>query len=210
MGGNGGILIVDDETIVRESLASWLRADGYRVETAPDASAALHAMERTVFSVLLVDLKMPGKDGLQLLAEARQRQPHAAVILMTAYATVDTAVRAMKRGAHDYLVKPIDPEALSEIVSPLAGSLSRSRQAPREPGSAPEEAAASLVDDLAPSTSTNATAAASISLREMERTHVAKCLQQHGWNISRTARALGIDRVTLYNKIKRYRIRAER
>jgi DNA-binding NtrC family response regulator len=207
MTGKGSILIVDDEEIVRDSLASWLRADGYQVETASDGPTALRALEHTVFSVMLVDLKMPGMDGLQVLSEARQKQPHAAVILMTAYATVETAVQAMKHGAYDYLMKPIDPEALSEIVLPLAERRALPQEETREPANVFDPAVASLADDLVLPPNDNATKDSGGSLREMERRHVANCLQQHGWNISRTARALGIDRVTLYNKIKRYRIR---
>jgi two-component system, NtrC family, response regulator AtoC len=68
---------------------------------------------------MLVDLKMPGLDGLQVRVEAKKRQPDLVAVLMTAYATVDTAVQAMKQGAHDYLVKPFDPEELSQLVQRL-------------------------------------------------------------------------------------------
>jgi DNA-binding NtrC family response regulator len=207
MNGKGSILIVDDEEIVRDSLASWLRADGYQVETAPDGPTAARTMEHTVFSLMLVDLKMPRMDGLQVLSEARQKQPRAAVILMTAYATVETAVRAMKQGAHDYLVKPIDPEVLSQVVSRLAESPAVSLQGSRESGSAVGPAVVSFVGNRVLPASANTMTDTAVSLRAMERKHVAQCLRQHGWNISRTAKALGIDRVTLYNKIKRYQIR---
>ena len=119
MKGKGPILVVDDEEIVRGSLATWLEEDGFQVETAPDGPTALGKLRQRAFSIMLVDLKMPGMDGLQVLTEARQIQPDAAVILMTAYATVDTAVQAMKQGAHDYLVKPFEPEALSQMVDHL-------------------------------------------------------------------------------------------
>jgi len=119
MKGKGPILVVDDEEIVRDSLASWLEEDGYQVETAPDGPTALGKMEQRAYPIMLVDLKMPGMDGLHVLTEARKKQPDAAVILMTAYATVDTAVQAMKQGAHDYLVKPFEPEELSQMVGHL-------------------------------------------------------------------------------------------
>ncbi len=110
------VLVVDDEEIVRESLSGWLRKDGYTVAVAPDGKAALEALRADRWSVVLLDLKMPGMDGLQVLDEARRLRPEAAFVLMTAYATVDTAVAAMKLGAYDYLVKPFDPEELSLLV----------------------------------------------------------------------------------------------
>ena len=119
MDGKGLILVVDDEEVVRESLASWLEEDGYRVQTASDGPTALAMLGQQAFPIMLVDLKMPGMDGLHVLTEARRMQPDAAVILMTAYATVDTAVQAMKQGAHDYLMKPFEPEALSQMVAKL-------------------------------------------------------------------------------------------
>jgi len=119
MKAKGCILVVDDEEIVRDSLARWLEEDGYRVDTAPDGEAALAKLAEQAYVILLVDLKMPGIDGLQVLAQARTMQPDAAVIIMTAYATVDTAVQAMKQGAYDYLVKPFEPEELSLMVGKL-------------------------------------------------------------------------------------------
>jgi DNA-binding NtrC family response regulator len=113
------ILVVDDEALVRDSLASWLEEDGYQVDTAPDGQTALAMLGRQAYAVLLVDLKMPGISGLQVLSRARTMQPEAAVILMTAYATVETAVQAMKQGAHDYLMKPFEPEELSKMVGHL-------------------------------------------------------------------------------------------
>ncbi len=113
------ILVVDDEEIVRASLSEWLREDGYAVETAPDGSVAMDRIKAEPWAVLLVDLKMPGIDGLQVLEEAKKVQPDAPVIIMTAYATVDTAVQAMKMGAYDYLVKPFEPEELSLMMKKL-------------------------------------------------------------------------------------------
>ncbi len=110
------VLVVDDEEIVRESLRGWLAQDGLVVETAPEGTSALEKLRATEYGVVLVDLKMPGIDGLQVLEEARKLRPDAAVVLMTAYATVDTAVSAIKKGAYDYLVKPFDPEELSLLI----------------------------------------------------------------------------------------------
>jgi two-component system, NtrC family, response regulator AtoC len=110
------ILVVDDEEIVRESLQGWLAKDGYTVETAEDGPSALAKLRSGRRAILLVDLKMPGMDGLEVLAEAKKIQPELSVVIMTAYATVDTAVTAMKDGAYDYIVKPFDPEELSQMI----------------------------------------------------------------------------------------------
>src|SRR5512147_889930 len=113
------ILIVDDEEIVRESLSAWLEQDGYTLAVAPDGETAVEMLKAEPWSILLVDLKMPGMDGLQVLEEAKRLQPDISAVIMTAYATVDTAVTAMKIGAYDYLVKPFDPEELSLMIQKI-------------------------------------------------------------------------------------------
>ena len=110
------ILIVDDEEIVRESLASWLEEDGYEVKVAENAARALERLPEKEWNLAMVDLKMPGRDGIELMDEIRKVKPETIVIIMTAYATVDTAVQAMKKGAYDYIVKPFNPEDLSMTI----------------------------------------------------------------------------------------------
>ena len=123
------ILVVDDEEIVRESLSSWLRKDGYTVAAAADGPTALGMLRaEEAWSVILLDLKMTPMDGLQVLEEARTIRPDAAAVIMTAYATVDTAVRAMKLGAYDYLMKPFDPEELSLMVEKIVAQQSLRRE----------------------------------------------------------------------------------
>jgi two-component system response regulator AtoC len=122
------ILVVDDEEIVRESLGGWLEKDGYQVEAAADGPAAVAQLRARPWSILLCDLKMPGMDGLQVLETAKQLQPDLAVVIMTAYATVDTAVSAMKLGAYDYLMKPFDPEELSLMMQKIVAQQSLVRE----------------------------------------------------------------------------------
>ena len=122
------ILVVDDEEIVRESMAGWLEKDGYAVTTAPDGPTAVERLRAEPWSILLVDLKMPGMDGLGVLEEARKLRPDAVVVIMTAYATVDTAVTAMKMGAFDYLVKPFDPEELSLLTQKIVAQQALARE----------------------------------------------------------------------------------
>ncbi len=122
------ILIVDDEEIVRESLSGWLEKDGYQVSTAPDGPTALDKLREGLWSILLVDLKMPGMDGLQVLEAARKLHPEAAVVMITAYATVETAVKAIKIGASDYIVKPFDPEELSLMIQRIVGQQAIARE----------------------------------------------------------------------------------
>src|SRR5262245_10488289 len=101
------ILIVDDEDGVRSFLAEALEAQGTEIETAADGDEAAALLDRQGFDLVLTDLKMPGRDGLSLLAKIRAEQPETQVILLTAHGTVETAVQAMKDGAFDYLRKPI-------------------------------------------------------------------------------------------------------
>ena len=110
------ILVVDDEEIVRDSLSSWLEEDGYNVEAVESGKKALERIPAKNWDLMLVDLKMPGMDGIQLMDEVRKTNPDLLIIIMTAYATVDTAVKAMKKGAYDYFVKPFNPEDISLTI----------------------------------------------------------------------------------------------
>jgi DNA-binding NtrC family response regulator len=114
------ILVVDDEQHVRNSLATWFREEGYDVSVAAGGKEALATLAREGTNILLVDIKMPGMDGLELQRKVRELAPDATIIIMTAYASVETAVQALKEGAYDYIVKPFDPEAVSRLVRKAA------------------------------------------------------------------------------------------
>ncbi|MEO0231403.1 MAG: sigma-54 dependent transcriptional regulator [candidate division WOR-3 bacterium] len=110
------ILVVDDEKIVRESLYNWFSQEGYIVRTASDAYEALKILQEEVYHIVLVDIKMPRMDGLTLLKKIKEIDENLVVIIITAYPSVDSAVDALKHGAFDYLVKPIDPDQLNHII----------------------------------------------------------------------------------------------
>ncbi|BDG07230.1 diguanylate cyclase [Anaeromyxobacter paludicola] len=110
------VLLVDDERFARTVYSDYLRATGYEVAVAEDAAAALEALRARRFDVLITDVILPGSDGLELLAAAKQLDPDIEALVITALDRVDPAVRAMKSGASDYLVKPVTPEALQVAV----------------------------------------------------------------------------------------------
>ena len=110
------ILIVDDEESVRDSLFNWFIEDGYRVECAENAKKALSILQSDNFDIVLADIKMPGMDGLEMLKRIKSLRKDSIVIVMTAFATVDTAVQALKDGAFDYVTKPFDPDDLSHLI----------------------------------------------------------------------------------------------
>ena len=110
------ILIVDDEESVRDSLYNWFIEDGYHVECAENAKKALSMLENESFDIILADIKMPGMDGLEMLRRIKLLKSDSIVIVMTAFATVDTAVQALKDGAFDYVTKPFDPDDLSHLI----------------------------------------------------------------------------------------------
>ncbi len=112
------ILVVDDEEVMCESLAAWLREDGYLVDTACSGKDALEKARSADYAIYFVDLKMPGgMDGIETMMAVRRLHPEASIIIITAYATVDTAITAMKEGAQEYIVKPCNPEEISLLVS---------------------------------------------------------------------------------------------
>ncbi len=110
------ILVVDDEETICEALRAWFLMDGFEVEAALSGTDALDRLRDTSFDIYLVDVKMPGMDGIELLSRLKEQQPEAMVVMMTAHGSIQTAVEAMKRGAIDYLCKPIDPDELSLLM----------------------------------------------------------------------------------------------
>lgn len=124
MASNISILIVDDEESVRDSLYNWFIDDGYSVDCAENAKQALSILESKDFDIILADIKMPGMDGLEMHRRIKSLNKDSIVIIMTAFASVSTAVQALKDGAYDYITKPFDPDDLSHLIRNAASQIS--------------------------------------------------------------------------------------
>ena len=114
------VLVVDDEAIIRESLRDWLSDVGHQVLTAENGSKALEIIEKEKPGVAIVDLVMPGMDGIELLKKVREISPSIEVIIITAYGSIPTAITAMREGAYDYIEKPFCPEKAELLIKKLA------------------------------------------------------------------------------------------
>jgi len=128
------ILVVDDELIVRDSIKDWLEDEGFAVDTAESGPMALDLLSKQAYHLMLTDIKMPGMDGVEVLEKAKQDYPDLCVVMMTAYATVETAVEAMKIGALDYLLKPFDLDTLVPMVVRIYRDIELTREPRMEVG----------------------------------------------------------------------------
>ena len=126
--GSTKILIVDDELIMRESLAGWLERDGHAVQTAPSGEDALEMLKESRFDILLVDIKMEGISGLDVLRQVKENDPDVAVVMITAYGSIPTAIEAMKNGAYDYMLKPFDPNELGILIEKIVRHQNQARE----------------------------------------------------------------------------------
>jgi len=113
----GRILVVDDEDIVRTSCSRTLSPEGYELRLAKNGVEGLKMASEERFDLVLTDLKMPDMDGIEVLRIIKEKWPETAVIIVTGYQTVDTAVKAIKLGAYDYIEKPFTPDALISAVA---------------------------------------------------------------------------------------------
>ena len=114
------IMVVDDEEIVRESLFHWFKKYGHVVETASSGFEALDKLENYPFHILFVDIKMPGMDGIELLEKVKTEYPDTIIVIITAYGSIESAVKAMRIGASDYLLKPFKPDQLSLVMERIS------------------------------------------------------------------------------------------
>ena len=107
MNSNGSVLVAEDQDSARESLVELLRGEGYEVHEAADRNAAISLVGQLDLDLVLTDLMMPGADGLAVMKHVRDISPQTLVMIMSAHATVDTAIEAIRLGAQDYLLKPL-------------------------------------------------------------------------------------------------------
>lgn len=110
------ILVVDDEVFVRELLEEYFDRLDFDVQTVDSGDAGIDAVRTSPFGVVLLDLKMPGKDGIETLREIRKIDPLCLIIIMTGYPTIDSSIEALRAGAYDYVIKPFKLSELREVV----------------------------------------------------------------------------------------------
>lgn len=170
------LLLVDDDGLLRERLAMALSKRGLAVRTAANADEALALAESITPDKAVIDLKMPGRNGLQLLSEIRGVSPDTQCVILTGYGSIANAVDAMRLGAVNYLPKPADADQVLEAFRHSDGN-------GKEP-SVPEEIQAP-------------------SLAEAEWNHIQQVLSDCDGNVTRAAEKLGIPRRTLQRKLKK-------
>lgn len=175
---NRRVILVDDDTVFSAVLARALGARGFVVDTAADGSRALALIREHAPEFAVLDLKLGAENGLVLIPQLLAARPGLRILLLTGYASIATAVEAIKRGAHDYLAKPVDAD---QVVQALLGS-----------GSA---------DNAAPPT------AQTPPLKRLEWEHIQRVLTECDGNVSEAARRLGLHRRTLQRKLAKRPVR---
>ncbi|RUL73966.1 response regulator transcription factor [Dyella choica] len=180
--GSRPLLIVDDDATFVRVLTRALTSRGFEVLTAGNADEARALSQRHQPRHCVLDLKLGEENGLRLIPELRELVPDVRILLLTGYASIATAVEAIKRGAHDYLAKPVDADAVVRAL--LEGDTVQ--QGEDEVIDAPE---------------------APLALRRLEWEHIQRVLTECDGNISETARRLGMHRRTLQRKLSKHPVR---
>jgi len=172
-------LIVDDDSAFTRVLARAMTRRGFDVQVARDVTSAVSLARQTPPDLATVDLKMEGPSGLSLIPQLKQINPEVRILVLTGYASIATAVEAIKSGAHNYLPKPADAD---QILHVLEGEAEKTEETPPIPDTP-------------------------MSVSRLEWEHIQKVLQEHEGNISATARALGMHRRTLQRKLAKHPVR---
>ena len=194
------ILIVDDKENMRALLRDIL-ATRYDVTLAADGTAARASLESESYEVVLTDVRMPGLDGFELVRLVKERWPLTEVVMMTAFASVQAAVEAIRRGAYDYIQKPFDPDDVGLVVT---RALERHRERVSA-SSAPAASQAASESELAGLSYREALASA----RDRgSRDYLSALLKAFGGNVSRAAERAGLERESLHRLLRRHGIHA--
>jgi len=179
MTGKTGVLIIDDDAVFCQLLDKGLTRLGYHIMTAQNSDQALHVP--ILPDVVLLDMRLGEESGLGLVRPLQAKYPKAKIIIVTGYASLATAVTAVKQGAHNYIAKPVDVKSIHAIIQDSLGQQLPENYAGVE--SLPEQAP---------------------PLKSLEWEHINRVLEDNGGNISRTAEQLGMHRRTLQRKLKKH------
>jgi two-component system response regulator RegA len=171
------LLIVEDDAVLRGRLARAFRERGFEVREAPDGEAALRLAESDPPEHALVDLRMPGRSGLEVVQALKEADPSTVVVVLTGYGSIATALEAVRLGATHYLTKPADADEILAAFSRADGAA----------------VATAAPEDPAPA-----------SLARVEWEHINRVLADCGGNVSQAARLLGIHRRSLQRKLSKY------
>ena len=171
-------ILIDDDAVFSAVLARALTARGFVVDTAADGAHALALVRERSPDFAVLDLKLGAENGLTLIPDLLAARPELRILLLTGYASIATAVEAIKRGAHDYLAKPVDAD---QVVQALLGEAGDDADAPVPLHTPP--------------------------LKRLEWEHIQRVLTECGGNISETARRLGLHRRTLQRKLAKRPVR---
>lgn len=171
------VLLIDDDQAFASTLSRGLQREGWQVRCAADSVSALAAVADAAPAAVLLDLRLGSENGLQLLQQLRQQLPQARIVMLTGFGSIATAVEAIKRGADDYLVKPLPLAELRQALQPTV--------TPSDP--VPVESA----ED------------SPLNLRQLSWEYIQRVLTEHDGNISAAARALGMHRRTLQRKLSK-------
>ena len=174
------VILIDDDTVFSAVLARALRARGFEVDTAADGAGALQRVREAQPHAAVLDLKLGAENGLALIPELLATRPGLRILLLTGYASIATAVEAIKRGAHDYLAKPVDADQVAQAL---------------------------LGESMAEGASAEAPGLHTPPLKRLEWEHIQRVLAECDNNISEAARRLGLHRRTLQRKLAKRPVR---
>ena len=218
------VLIIDDDPLIRAGCRKVLERRGFSCTAAPDGERALECVRRASFDAALLDLKMPGLSAMETLKKLRSESPNTAVIIITGFASIDSAVEAIKAGAFDYLPKPFTPEVLTARVRRAVRAVRKALEEslirlelerkkldhPENVTSVPMGRVARLIhgstEKASPPKDNTGADDSPGGLVRMEADAIRNALRRFRDNKTRAAEHLGINRKTLREKIKKYGI----